>query len=112
MGQTAEFPWGDALPGPNSANRLGAGIGEPTRVASYPPNAAGLYDMAGNVWEFAEDLWDGDRRVIRGGSFGGSPVNLQVRFRDSHPAGSPCAHMSDSAARDRNLQTLYGSTTS
>ena len=52
--------------------------------------------MAGNVWEFVADPWKDSaiatdaktspgRRVIRGGSFGGSPVNLRVRYRDSHP---------------------------
>jgi formylglycine-generating enzyme required for sulfatase activity len=67
--------------------------------------------MAGNVWQFLADEWktypataeknpvagenhfvDGDaflqvktRRVIRGGSFGGAPVNLWVEYRDSHP---------------------------
>ena len=55
-------------------------------VGAFPPNAFGLYDMAGNVWQFTQDCWhesyagapndgtaraDGkcDERVVRGGSW-------------------------------------------
>ena len=93
-GLPAEFPWGDAAPDTTNANWSGAKMGKPALVGSFPP-AHGLHDMAGNVWEFVADPWKDSyldtakpspgRRVIRGGSFGGSPVNLRVRYRDSHP---------------------------
>jgi formylglycine-generating enzyme required for sulfatase activity len=108
-GRAAEFPWGDAMPEASTANWQGAAIGKPARVGSYAPNAAGLYDMSGNVWEFVQDDWrsdyssgstsSGDRKVIRGGSFGGSPINLRVRYRDSHPANGPGPHVGFRCAR-------------
>ncbi len=107
-GDQAEFPWGDAMPDASVANWSGAGLGKPVRVGSFPA-ARGLYDMAGNVWEFVEERWKDsyletakvsiDRRVIRGGSFGGAAVNLRVRFRDSHPEIGAGAHVGFRCAR-------------
>jgi formylglycine-generating enzyme required for sulfatase activity len=90
-------------------------------VASYPPNRYGLFDMAGNVWEFCLDPWSApypsdpyrqteedvrrmvtasaERRVIRGGSFDGAPFNLRVTARDSHPADRPGPHVGFRCAR-------------
>lgn len=107
-GLPGEFPWGDDLPDAAKANWSGANIGKPSRVGAFPP-AHGLSDMAGNVWEFVADPWTDSyatdakispgRRVIRGGSFGGSPVNLRVRYRDSHPELGAGPHVGFRCAR-------------
>ena len=108
-GDEREFPWGDDRPSPDRANYSASDNGKPIAVGSYPPNDFGVYDLAGNVWEFLLDEWvtehavagshnpvaggaqidlnqiDMDsRRAVRGASFGGSVVNLRTRWRDSH----------------------------
>ncbi len=108
-GRDSEFPWGDELPTASRANYSGSGLGQTRPVGSYPPNPLGLYDMAGNVWEFLLDAWEPSyapeaqvdpiaggavpdgllravtgRRVVRGGSYDGGVVNLRTRWRDSH----------------------------
>jgi hypothetical protein len=66
-----EYPWGDEFD-PNKCNTSEGGISQPTPVGSYPGGVSphGCYDMAGNVWEWTESLYEREPgRVVRGGSW-------------------------------------------
>lgn len=74
-----------SFPGRNTVQDGYAGTAP---VGAFPPNGYGLHNMTGNVWEWTADRWsttwhreqdrpvvdpkgpaDGDRRVLRGGSY-------------------------------------------
>jgi len=97
-----EYPWGDAAPTAERANFGESKIGAAREVGAYAPNGYGIYDLAGNVWEFTADEWAGSsgRCAIRGGSFGGVAINLRVRSRDSHPELGNAAHVGFRCVRD------------
>ena len=102
------YPWGNQIPICSLANFYYCVDGT-SPVGSYPNGASpyGALDMAGNVWEWVTDLYNGDYyslspyenpagpedgvyRVIRGGSVLSDDWTLRVSVRlDEHPDNSP-----------------------
>lgn len=99
-----EFSWGPDFKLTNSQARGGLKLKDKaSRVGSYPPNKFGIYDMAGNMWEWVADWYSpmyymrdlmynprgpgaGVMKVRRGGAWSDSVRAMLVGYRDwSYP---------------------------
>jgi formylglycine-generating enzyme required for sulfatase activity len=131
----AIYPWGDELE-PGGVHRCnvwqgtfpvhntgGDGYVATAPVDAYEPNGYGLYNTAGNVWEWCSDWWSpswhlsgspetrvnptgpagGTERVIRGGSYlchDSYCTRYRVAARTSNTPDSTTGHMGFRVAAD------------
>ena len=105
-GKKRRFPWGASEPTEHLAN-LGGDALRPAPVGAYPAGASayGAEQMLGDVWEwtssplrpwpgftpmlyeqYSQPFFDGDYKVLRGGSWAVAPSTLRPSFRNwDHP---------------------------
>ena len=76
-----KYPWGNLIDSRKANYNMS--IGDTTPVGEYAPNTYGLYDMAGNVWEWCLDEYRRDfyaRSPLRNPVSGGNILNIISNF--------------------------------
>jgi len=97
------YPWGDEF-GPRKCNVYESGLNRTTAVGCFIEGASpeGVLDVAGNVWEWCADWYDGsyyqqktveenknkgDYKVLRGGSFNLNRAFARCAYRKNYHPG-------------------------
>ncbi|QPJ60859.1 MAG: formylglycine-generating enzyme family protein [Candidatus Nitronauta litoralis] len=79
-GSTTRFFWGDEV-NPEYAWYKKNAKKRTHPVGSKKPNALGLFDMAGNVWEWTSSNAEGLGKIMRGGSWRNKSRSLRSHHR-------------------------------
>mgnify|MGYP003572085549 CR=1 FL=1 len=119
-GTTRSFWWGSKA-GVGNAHCLDCksdySTSKPAKVGTYKPNPFGLYDTAGNVFEWVHDcyhrnykdapddgsVWEGgdcDVRIARGGAYRSPANSMRVENRDSFKSNRGQYNVGFRVARD------------
>ena len=95
-GATTKFYWGDddaaapvhawfnANSGCEKVEGLFCDHGQTHPVGAKPPNAFGLYDMAGNVWQWTEDCYDNSYAGIPADGRANEAPSSDPKAKDGH----------------------------
>jgi len=119
-GSRTSFWWGSAA-GSGNAHCFDCkseySTSKPAKVGTYKPNAFGIYDTAGNLYEWVHDcyhrnyqgaptdgsVWEGgdcNVRVVRGGSYGSPASSMRSENREKFESGRGQYNVGIRIARD------------